>query len=405
MTTVRLAGRAACEGGLNAIARARSALVAADVDLLDLSDSNPTRHGLLHPGVLRAVADHAGEAARYEPHPRGLATAREALAVRYGGDPGDYWLTESTSQAYSWLLTLLADPGDQIAVPEPGYPLVEPLARFAGVRTIGYRWDYLHPDGWMLDAATLSQAVSGPATRAVVVVNPGNPTGSYLGGALDVVVASCTAGDAALVSDEVFLPFVLDGPVDSSLDGLVDGSPDGDGMTVAGEERVPTFVLGGLSKLLCAPQVKLGWIRLSGPGGECAPLRDGLDAIADAFLPVSGPVAAALPDLLALADGSVGATRRRLATNLAAARAELADGPFRVRRCDGGWTVIVDVPRNLPVPDLAVHLLEHVHLAVHPGWLYDLPADGALALSLLPEPDRFAEGVRRLRGAVEELAG
>ncbi len=396
MSGVQPAERVTFPRGLNAIARVRSELVAAGVDLLDLSDSNPTRHGLLHPAVLDAMRRHIPDATRYQPHPRGLRAAREALAARFGGGPDDYWLTESTSQAYSWLLTLLADPGQAVAVPEPGYPLVEPLARFAGVRTIGYRLDYVHPQGWLLDPVSLATAASDPATRAVIVVNPGNPTGSYVGDGVDELESACLRSGAALIADEVFGPFTLDG---------ASSSPRGAVWSLAGQRRVPTFVLGGLSKLLCAPQLKLAWIRVDGPFEACLALRDGLDTLADAFLPVSGPVAAALPEMLAVADESVTATRTRLATNLATTRRELAEGPYRVRRCEGGWTVLIDVPQYLPAKDLAVHLMRHANLDVHPGWFYDLPSAGALALSLLPAPDRFAEGLRRLRTAVEELVG
>ena len=384
---VRLAERAAVGPGLNSIAQARAALVAAGVRITDLSDSNPTRHGLLHPDILDVIARHVPDAARYEPHPRGPRPAREALAARFGGDPADYWLTSSTSEAYSWLFTLLADPGQAIAVPRPGYPLTEPLARLAGVRTTDYRLDYVHPDGWILDSESLQRAVADPQVRAVVVVNPGNPTGSYLGAGAGAVVDACARHGVALIADEVFEPFALD------------GEPG----TISGEQRVPTFALGGGLKLLCAPQLKVAWIRLSGPATDLAPLRDALDRIADAFLPVSGPIAAALPDLLALADESVATTRRRLQGNLAHLRAALAAGPYRVRRCDGGWTVLVDVPQHLPVDDLAVHLLRSAHLAVHPGWFYDLADGHTLALSLLPEPEEFAAGVSRLRAAIDDL--
>jgi aspartate/methionine/tyrosine aminotransferase len=387
MRPVRWAERATAGAGLNSIARVRATLAAAGVDITDLSDSNPTRHGLLHPGILDAVARHVPDAAGYQPHPRGPRPAREALATRFGGDPADYWLTSSTSEAYSWLFTLLADPGQAIAVPRPGYPLTEPLARFTGVRTTDYRLDYVHPDGWILDPESLERAVADPQVRAVVVVNPGNPTGSYLGAGTDVVVDACARHGIALIADEVFEPFALDG----------------EPRTISTERRVPTFTLGGLSKLLCAPQLKLGWIRLSGPATNLAPLRNALDRIADAFLPVSGPIAAALPDLLALADESVATTRQRLLHNLAHLRAALAAGPYRVRRCDGGWTVLVDVPQHLPVGDLAVYLLRSAHLAVHPGWFYDLTDANTLALSLLPEPERFADGVHRLRAAIDAL--
>ncbi|MEO7125729.1 MAG: pyridoxal phosphate-dependent aminotransferase [Nakamurella sp.] len=385
---MRLADRAASHGGLNTIARVRAELTASGAAITNLSDSNPTRHGLLHPGVLAAVEKHVYDAVRYEPHPRGLVAARESLAERYGGDPGDYWLTSSTSQAYVWLMMLLADPGQSVAVPAPGYPLIPPLARLAGVRTVDYRLHYVHPHGWVFDAGTLAIAASDPGLAAVAVVNPGNPTGAYLDAGADDLIDRCAQADVALISDEVFGPFRLD------------GAP----TTLAGEFRVPTFTLGGLSKLLCAPQLKLAWIRLSGPAGDLAGIRDGLDSIADAFLPVNEPVAAALPDLLTLAGESVASTRARLSANLATARATFADGPYRVRRCEGGWTVVIDVPRYLPSEDLAVHLLRTAHLAVHPGWFYDLMDEGAFALSLLPAPEHFTDGIRRLRAAIDDLA-
>lgn len=390
MVPVRPAERAAPAGGLNAIARARADMVGRGVALVDLSDSNPTRHGLMLPGILDVVQRHVLGAARYEPDPRGPLAARNALAERFGGRPVDYWLTSSTSQAYSWLLMLLADPGQQVAIPAPGYPLIEPIARLTGVGTAAYQSHYVHPHGWILDRATLLDATADPATRAVVVVNPGNPTGAYLGPAADTVLDVCRRRRAALISDEVFAPFALDGAAQSVT-------------PHAARSDVPTFTLGGLSKLLCAPQLKLGWIRISGPASDLARLADGLDAIADAFLPVSAPVAAALPDLLELADQSVAGTRKRLSTNLSAARATFSTGPYRVRRCEGGWTVLVDVPRYLPAEQLAVHLVRRAHLLVHPGWFYDLPDEGALAVSLLPEPDRFVDGLRRLRAALDDL--
>src|SRR5690606_31713860 len=142
----------------------------------------------------------------------------------------------------------------------------------------------------------------------------------------------------------------------------------------------------------------------SGPPGGLPAVRDALDSIADAFLPVSAPVADALPDLLALAEESVTATRHRLATNLAATRTLLDDTGYRVRRCEGGWTVVIDVPRHVAFEGLAEQLLRDAHLAVHPGWFYDMAGDGALALSLLPEPAAFADGIRRLKQAVDALA-
>jgi aspartate/methionine/tyrosine aminotransferase len=387
---VPLSARATADGTPNAIARLRAELGASGAEILDLTDSNPTRHGLTHPGVLDAVAAATKRAARYRPDPHGPAAAREALAQRYGGHPADYYLTASTSEAYGWLLTLLANPGEAVAIPAPGYPLVEPLARFAAVRTVPYPVTYVHPYGWSMDTPALAATARRDDVRALVVVNPGNPTGAYVAADERVpLLAAARETHTPLIADEVFGPFHLDAPT---------------GTTLAGEESVLTFALDGLSKLLCAPQLKLGWIRVSGPHDETAPAHAALETIADTYLSVGTPVALALPALLDLADEAVATTRERLLTNLATARALLDDDGYRVRRCDGGWTVLVDVPRWRSDDELVVTLLRDAHLAVHPGWFYDLPAAGALALSLLPRPDEFEAGCRRLRAAVDALA-
>ncbi len=387
---MHLAARATADSTPNAIARLRAKLAAQGTTITDLTDSNPTRHGLTHPEVLARVQQATARAGRYEPHPHGPLPGREALAARYGGEPGDYYLTASTSEAYGWLLTLLANPGDAVAVPAPGYPLVEPLARLAAVRTVPYPVTYLHPYGWSTDTATAATVARREDVRALVVVNPGNPTGAYVADdERTPLVRAARDGGAALVVDEVFGPFALDATAATTL---------------AGEQAALTFQLDGLSKLLCAPQLKLGWIRVSGPPDETAAARAALETIADTYLSVGAPVALALPALLDLADEAVAATRTRLTANLATARALLDDGGYRVRRCDGGWTVLVDVPRWRSDDDLVEHLLREAHLAVHPGWFYDLPSAGALALSLLPLPDEFADGCRRLRAAVDALA-
>ncbi|MCL2668444.1 MAG: pyridoxal phosphate-dependent aminotransferase [Micrococcales bacterium] len=319
----------------------------------------------------------------YEPDPRGPVAAREALAGRYGGTPDDYWLASSTSLAYTWLLTVTCDPGDAVAVPVPGYPLVEPLARFAGVRTVGYPLFYVHPHGWSVDTDALADVLAAPDVRAVVVVSPGNPTGAYVEPTTAHLVADlCARHQVTLIADEVFAPFWLDR-----------GSPAPSLADVA--DDVTVAVLDGLSKSLAAPQLKAAWLRLSGADEVFA---QALDAVADAYLSVSAPVACALPNLLGLVDDQVPRVRARLAANLATARAVLA-APCRVRRTDGGWSVLVDVPRTRDDDTLATHVL-HAGLCAHPGWLYDLPDPATLSLSLLLDPDQFADGCRRLRAVV-----
>lgn len=406
MKRVRLSDRGTSQG-VNAISRARAELVANGARIYDLSDSNPTRHGLLHPGVLPAVGRHVDGAARYDPLPRGPVPARQTLAAIYGGSPDDYYLASSTSQLYAWLVTLFADPGEAVAVPSPGYPLIPPIAQLTGARTVDYRFHYAHPHGWILDGRSVIAALGADGVRAVVVVNPGNPTGAYLDAGGEALVEACAVRGLPLISDEVFGPFALDSMTSMTTSMTNDRALAGDvprvPPTLAGESRVVTVTLGGLSKLLCAPQLKLAWARLAGPAAELAVVREGLDSIADMFLPVSGPIAAALPELMALADESVTATRTRLTANLAALREVFGGGPYRVRRCEGGWTALLDVPRYLPSQELVIHLLREAHLAVHPGWFYDLPSEGTLALSLLPSPEEFRSGMARLRSALDAL--
>ena len=420
-----LSRRSAPDDQPNAVTLARARAEAAGIRLTDLSDSNPTHHGLFDPAIADAVAHSAARATHYDPDPRGPQRAREALAARFGGSPSDYWLTAGTSQAYDWLFSLLADPGDAVAIPRPGYPLVDPLARLAGVGTVGYPAYYLHPHGWEYDADALavtlgdpvvkmgddphtparraarlpsimagSAAPCGTRVKAVVAVNPNNPTGAYADAALADV---CAARGVPLIADEVFAPFVLDAapPSDNAAPACLVPH-------LADATDALTFTLDGVSKLLAAPQLKLGWIRISGPPDDVARTAPVLDRIADAYLPVSGPVADALPALLDLADAAVARVRDRLLANLATTRRYFADAPYRVRRCDGGWTVLVDVPRVLDDDALAIALLRR-GLSVHPGWFYDLDSLGTLALSLLPRPDAFADGCRRLSDAIDGL--
>ena len=369
--------------------RERLCLAAAGARLTDLTDSNPTHFGLGSSLVFDAVSRAAVRARLYEPEPKGPLSAREALATHFGGDPDDYWLTSSTSEAYSWVFALLTDPGDSIAVPAPGYPLLEPLAALAGLRTIDCRWHYLPLDGWCPDYADFGRSAAQGA-RAYVLVNPGNPTGAYVDQATaSRAVEACDKTGAAIIADEVFRPFNLESQPTS----------------LAGEDRAVTFAFDGLSKLLCAPQLKLGWLRLSGPPPALRPVRVALDQIADTFLSANWPVALALPELLELADGVVEMTRQRLAHNLATAKRLLGQYPWRVRRCDGGWTAIVDPPRLLESDqpadqDTVIRLMRRARLAVHPGWFYDIAEPGALALSLLPEPSIFEDNCRRLRAAI-----
>ena len=369
----------------NAVATAKAEALSDGRALIDLSDSNPTRHGLTDPLLFDVLAAHLGRAAQYLPDPKGWLPARQALADRFGGTPNQYWLTASTSEAYSWLFAALCDVGDSVATPVPGYPLIDPLARLSGVATVPYRAYYSHPSGWEFDLNSVAAALATPGVRALVAVNPNNPTGAYLTPEVGLAIGeACARAGAVLIADEVFFEFDLEAepgqraPLPNS----------------AGDEAI-VVTFGGLSKLLAAPQLKLAWMRVSGPSPATEPLGQALDAIADTYLSVNSPVAVALPDLLELAESTVERVTRRCRGNLGLL-AQLDDG-FRLRRTQGGWTGLLDVPPMMDDDELA-HWMGRHGLSAHPGWFYDLPDEGVIAVSLLPEPTLLSEAIDQLRG-------
>ncbi len=377
----------------NRLSRRFGQLLAAGAEVIDLADTNPTHWGLANGPALDALAREVAAHRPYDPDPRGPVAARQALAVRMGGHPDDYLLAAGTSELYGWLFALLCDPGDRIAVPRPGYPLFDALARIHDVEVVTYDLGYAHPGGWRADPDQLAGLVRLPRMRAVVVVAPGNPTGSYLRPAeREALVTAAGAAGVPIIADEVFRPYPLDAaPVPDPL---------------AGQTCCPTFALGGASKVLCLPQAKVSWMRVSGvTGSERAELWRRLELVADTDLCLCGPVGAALPAMLASADAGIARTRARLAANLAAARRVFGGvgSPYRVRRCDGGWTALVEVPRPVDDEALAYALLDRGHVRAFPGYFYDSDETGLLALSLLLDPDVFAAGCGRVRAVIDAL--
>ena len=350
----------------------------------DLTVSNPTQCGIPYPpGLLDALADPAGFA--YRPDPRGLAAAREAVAagyVQYGAavEPERIVLTASTSEAYAFLFKLLANPGESVLVPSPSYPLFEHLARVEGIEAIPY---HLNPEfDWRPDLPDLAAAPS--EVRAVIVVHPNNPTGSLIHPDDASALADLAAARGwAIVADEVFLDYSLaDRP--------------GAGDTFAGTEQALTFSLGGLSKSVGLPQLKLAWLVASGPGDLVKAALERLEFIADTFLSVSTPVQLALP--LLLREGAVvrSAIRERCRCNLTTLRQAASRVPtVGVLEPGGGWSAVLRVPAIIAEEDLVLELLQEDSVAVHPGYFFDFPMDGILVVSLLPEVAVFAEGVER----------
>ena len=383
------AERTAWPLGENALTRRRAALTAAGVPLLDLTESNPTRCGVVYPPALwPALADAA--VAVYEPSPLGLPAARHAVAQLYAEkrvvvDPGRVLLTASTSEAYSFLFRLLADPGDEILAPRPSYPLFEYLIGLHDLRPVPYPLRY---DGrWRLDLDALTAAVT-PRTRAVIVVHPNNPTGSCLtADEWARLAAFCAERGLAVIADEVFAEYIEPAaPAPRSLLGASGNGP-------------LRFALGGLSKWLGLPQMKLGWMAVGGPSSLVEPALARLEVIADTFLSVNTPVQLALPRWRPLAPAVQSQIRRRVADHRRALAAAL---PGRVLAADGGWSAVVRVPGVGDDERLALDLLERAHVVVHPGYFYEFDEPGHVVVSLLTAPSVFRDGLVRLREALEK---
>ena len=374
----------------NAWARFLEKCRTADTRLLDLSETNPTRVGLGGAGLAELAALAQGEGARYEPAARGSRAAREAVAGYYAErgaavSPDHIVLTASTSESYTHLFRLLADPGGVFLVPSPSYPLFEPLAALEGVNLRPYRLAY---DGaWHLDRHSLEAAFAADV-RGVIVVQPNHPTGSCL--EVDeraLLETLCERHGAAIIAEEVFGDFPRPGRV-APLPSLV------------GKGRVPTFVLSGLSKVCGMPQMKLGWIVAGGPGAARDEALHGLEWIADLFLSVSTSVQVALPVLLAARGAFQRRMHGRLAANLARLDELVARRPeLQVLPAQGGWAAVLRVPRQRSEEEWALGLLAR-GVVVHPGHFYDIAGEGYLVLSLIPEPDLFAAGLAR----IEEFA-
>jgi aspartate/methionine/tyrosine aminotransferase len=373
-----LSRRASWDLAANRIAGRLEALRDAGAPLLDLTESNPTRCGLAWPAdVLGAALAHP-DVASYDPAPRGLAPARDAVAAYLAAhgarvDPAHVLLTASTSEAYGLLLKLLCDPGDEVLVPAPSYPLLDLLCGLEDVRVARYPVRY---DGtWHIDPAALEQAI-GERTRAVIVVSPGNPTGAVLApDDLAAVERICADRGLALVGDEVF--------ADTALERRV---------SVAAARSCLSFQLSGVSKVCGLPQLKLAWIAAAGPPGEVCRALERLDVIADTYLSVSGPAQLALPVLLADRERFLGPLRLRLAANRTTLEAAAVDGaPFGALRSSGGWSSVVRVGETLDEEALCLDLLDD-GVVVQPGFFYDFPRPGHLVLSLLPDPETFTRG-------------
>jgi alanine-synthesizing transaminase len=371
----------------NRLAEALGAARASGRALVDLTLSNPTRAGLDYPAdLLTGLGDP--RALHYDPRAAGALEAREAVAADYARQglpvpPARIVLTASTSDAYTLIFKLLADAGDEVLVPRPSYPLFDHLTRLDLVVARPYDLD-IH-GLWSIDLESVERALT-PRTRAVLVVSPNNPTGSFVSrDELDHLAALCAPRQIAIIADEVFADYELQ-PGASSPAGRV-----------AARDDVLSFALGGLSKSVGLPQVKLGWIAVSGPAALVCAALERLELVCDTYLSVSTPVQIAAASLLARG----AAIRSQIAARVTANYRSLQDAVAAVPSCRvlesaGGWYAVLQVPTLESEEDLVVRLLTDDDVLVHPGYFFDFPRESFLIVSLLPAPATFADGVARV---------
>ena len=358
---------------------------AAGKSLIDLTLSNPTECGFEYDeaGILGALGNRAS--LKYEPNPRGLEAARAAVTRYYAARGStvpieDVFLTTSTSEAYSFVFRTLCDPGDELLIPTPSYPLFAFLADIQDVRLARYPLIYDH--GWQIDFYSLEAAIT-ERTRGVVVVNPNNPTGNFCAAQeIQKLIEISSAHGIAVIADEVFLDFALQG---------------GRQVSFAGNSGALTFALSGISKICGLPQMKAAWVAVSGPEPLKQRAQARLEVIADTYLSMSAPVQLALPKLLEQRHAFQSQVVARATKNLAALDDQLLqNSSCRRLEVEGGWNVVLRLPANRSDEELALNLLDTQGVYVHPGHFYDFSADGHLVVSLIVPKRDFVTGVTRI---------
>ena len=367
----------------NALTLALDELKSRNATFLDLTVSNPVAAGLHFPAEALQRALGGASVSEYCPDPLGGQETREAIAAWHGHGVtcDDVLLTASTSEAYSWLFKLLCEPGDEVLVPSPSYPLCDWLARLEGLSTRSVP-AYFH-ERWHLDMEAMERAVQG-RTRAIVAVNPNNPTGQCLSRSeWKALTDLCARKGMALIVDEVFSDYILEASEDRLPTALEDRDP-----------PCPVFVLSGLSKVAALPQVKLGWIIARGsPARE---LMNPLSFIADQYLSVSASAQIAAAEILSLALNVQTRISTRLRANLSNLDTALREHPQLSRLpVEGGWTVLLRRPAVDSDETCVLRILRAANVLVHPGHFFDLPGDGYLVLSLLTEESVFRQGLQK----------
>jgi alanine-synthesizing transaminase len=379
------AGRTNWNLNSNRLSEALAKNRAARKPLLDLTASNPTECGFDYDrqAILQALSNL--ESLSYKPDPKGLLSARRAVAGYYSTREisvpvEDIILTTSTSEAYSFVFRLLCNPSDELLIPEPSYPLFSFLADIQDVKLVPYPLLYDH--GWQIDFHALQQSIT-ERTRGIIVVNPNNPTGHFCKSAeMQKLNEICWPRKIAIIADEVFLDFSLTENMPHSFTANI---------------GCLTFTMSGLSKISGLPQMKAAWLIASGPEELKAQALARLDVIADTFLSMNTPVQLAMPAFLEFRQGFQKQVMARVRKNLAELDRQLSAQNSCARLdVEGGWYAVLRVPATRSDEDLATDLLNEQGVYVHPGHFFDFPADGYLIVSLITPEQDFKEGIKHL---------
>lgn len=374
----------------NHLAKALASHRASGRRLLDLTASNPTACGFHYDSQAIAAALQQPGTLEYHPDSRGLPSARHAVSEYYSAfgaqvSVEDMVLTTSTSEAYSFAFRLLCDPGDELLIPAPSYPLFDFLADIQDVKLVRYSLFYDH--GWHLDFHALEQAVT-PRTRGIIVVHPNNPTGHFTKPSeIDRLNELCSQHELAIIADEVFLDFGLEGRPRS----------------LATNTRALTLTTSGLSKISGLPQMKLAWLIASGPAEQKREALARLEVIADTYLSLSAPIQLAARTFLGQRHDFQNQLLARVRHNLAELDSQLAKQKNGSRlQVEAGWYAVLRIPATVADEDLAIELLEKHDVYVHPGHFYSFPSVGYLIVSLITREAEFAEGIARILAGIEQ---
>ncbi len=376
----------------NELARRVASRRAAGLPIIGLTESNPTRCDLTYPEVEIRAALNSPEIMCYEPRPQGLLAARRAIARYYKEheedvDPDHLLLTAGTSEAYAYLFRLLAEPGDEVLVPQPSYPLFDFLAQICDLSLLHYPLD--PQNGWHIDRSGLMAKLS-ERTRAIIAVSPNNPTGSFLSSEdRGFLLELCTEHPLALIVDEVFADYHFEEKVKPPC--------------WPTEPPALVFRLNGISKMLGLPQLKLAWIYAAGPMSLLDVALGRLEFIADTFLSVNTPIQVALPRLLQLRPQIQRAIRERIQINRTCLERLQPSPPWTLLPAEGGWYAILRIPSVHSEEEWGLGLLEDEGIYTYPGYFFDFTEEPYLVLSLLPRADHFTEGITQMAEYMRQI--